>query len=104
MTPAELTEARKRLGLTQADLGAITGYSRTQITRIEAGRLEGWRRLWRSPCAPCCCTAPTPRSGLTRHPGKPEPAGGKVTPAPRTAWPDTPVTASSFVVREHGAG
>ena len=41
MTPAELTEARKRLGLTQADLGAITGHSRTQITRIEAGKTGG---------------------------------------------------------------
>lgn len=41
MTPTELTEARKRLGLTQADLGAITGYSRTQITRIEAGQTGG---------------------------------------------------------------
>lgn len=41
MTPAELTEARKRLGLTQAELATITGYSRTQITRIEAGQTGG---------------------------------------------------------------
>lgn len=41
MTPADLTEARKGLGLTQADLGAITGYSRTQMVRIEAGQTGG---------------------------------------------------------------
>ncbi|AFK66537.1 hypothetical protein RHZG_00031 [Rhodobacter phage RcNL1] len=38
MTPTDLTAARQRLGLTQAELGEHTGYSRTQITRIEAGQ------------------------------------------------------------------
>lgn len=38
MTPADLTAARQRLSLTQAELGERTGYSRTQITRIEAGQ------------------------------------------------------------------
>ncbi|TKD26447.1 helix-turn-helix transcriptional regulator [Rhodobacter capsulatus] len=38
MTPTEFHEARQKLGLTQAELGERTGYSRTQITRIEAGK------------------------------------------------------------------
>lgn len=41
MTPTDLTAARQRLGLTQAELGERTGYSRTQITRIETGKTGG---------------------------------------------------------------
>ena len=41
MTPADLTAARQRLGLTQVELGERTGYSRTQLTRIEAGQTGG---------------------------------------------------------------
>ena len=37
MTPADLTEARKRLGLTQAQLAPLVGYSRDQIGRMEGG-------------------------------------------------------------------
>lgn len=37
MTPADLTEARKRLGVTQAQLAKLVGYSRDQIGRMEGG-------------------------------------------------------------------
>lgn len=37
MTPANLTAARQRLGLTQAGLAPIVGYSRDQIGRMEGG-------------------------------------------------------------------
>ena len=37
MTPAGLTKARQRLGLTQAALAPLVGYSRDQIGRMEGG-------------------------------------------------------------------
>ena len=37
MTPADLTAARQRLGLTQAGLAPLVGYSRDQIGRMEGG-------------------------------------------------------------------
>ena len=37
MTPADLTAARQRLGLTQAALAPLVGYSRDQIGRMEGG-------------------------------------------------------------------
>ncbi|ETD89843.1 helix-turn-helix domain-containing protein [Rhodobacter capsulatus] len=37
MTPANLTTARQRLGLTQAGLAPLVGYSRDQIGRMEGG-------------------------------------------------------------------
>lgn len=40
MTPAEFIQARQSLGLTQAQLAEVLGYSRTHITRIEKGHLE----------------------------------------------------------------
>lgn len=37
MTPADLTAARQTLGLTQAALAPLVGYSRDQIGRMEGG-------------------------------------------------------------------
>lgn len=37
MTPAELKEARRTLGLTQTDLAAVLGLSKRQIITIEGG-------------------------------------------------------------------
>ena len=37
MTPTDLTAARQRLGLTQAALAPLVGYSRDQIGRMEGG-------------------------------------------------------------------
>jgi len=38
MTSAELREARERLGLTQAELGARLGITKTSVYRMESGR------------------------------------------------------------------
>ena len=38
MTPADLATARQTLGITQAGLAPIVGYSRDQIGRMEGGR------------------------------------------------------------------
>jgi predicted transcriptional regulator len=37
MTPDELTDTRKGLGLTQSELGDVIGRSYGQISRMEAG-------------------------------------------------------------------
>lgn len=37
MTPGELTEARKRAGMTQHELARAIGYSKRTIQRYEAG-------------------------------------------------------------------
>lgn len=44
MTPAEFRAARKRLGLTQADLADALGMSRSQVSRMEHGAAPIVRR------------------------------------------------------------
>lgn len=39
MTPTEITAARETLGLTQTELSAVTGASRSAIARAEANGL-----------------------------------------------------------------
>ena len=40
MLPPAVVETRRRLGWTQADLGARSGVSQSQVSRYEAGRME----------------------------------------------------------------
>ncbi|MDF2143219.1 helix-turn-helix transcriptional regulator [Paenirhodobacter sp. CAU 1674] len=40
MTPDEFTSARRRLGLTQVELGEILGLSRRAVQNIEAGETQ----------------------------------------------------------------
>ena len=40
MTPAEFTQARQSLGLSQSALGDLMGLGKRQIIRIEAGDLR----------------------------------------------------------------
>ena len=56
-----LSAARKKLGLTQEEVGHRSGVHPTEVSRIEAGKRDprvrpwnDWRRRWRSLLASCC--------------------------------------------------
>jgi predicted transcriptional regulator len=50
---------RLSLGLTQADLAALTGLSREQVGRLEVGEcVPGWDTV-RVGAWPSCCPSPT---------------------------------------------